>query len=148
MQRIGIFSIEEVLPYIYELTGEERREFLGNLVKMGSQRYRLFHHKGTVCTHCGLEGTYFALEKDFFATKYHFNLYGINKEGKEILFTKDHIVPRSKGGGNHLGNYQVLCAKCNRDKGDRWPTEKEVKKLTRKQRKMVRAKKLKERKEQ
>ena len=31
--------------------------------------------------------------------------------------TVDHIVPRSKGGTDHLGNLQLLCAACNSMKG-------------------------------
>ena len=31
----------------------------------------------------------------------------------------DHIVPKSKGGGDYLENYQLLCANCNRIKGNR-----------------------------
>ncbi len=31
----------------------------------------------------------------------------------------DHIVPRAKGGTDHLGNLQLLCGHCNRVKGDR-----------------------------
>jgi len=29
----------------------------------------------------------------------------------------DHIIPRSLGGGDEQGNLQVLCAKCNGEKG-------------------------------
>ena len=35
------------------------------------------------------------------------------------LFEVDHIVPRSKGGADHLNNLQLLCSSCNRIKGDR-----------------------------
>ena len=35
------------------------------------------------------------------------------------LFEVDHIVPRSKGGADHLDNLQLLCSSCNRIKGDR-----------------------------
>jgi site-specific DNA-methyltransferase (adenine-specific) len=31
----------------------------------------------------------------------------------------DHIVPKSKGGGDCYENYQLLCSSCNRIKGDR-----------------------------
>ena len=31
----------------------------------------------------------------------------------------DHIVPKSKGGGDYYENYQLLCGACNRVKGNR-----------------------------
>ena len=31
----------------------------------------------------------------------------------------DHVVPRSRGGTDHLDNLQLLCSHCNRIKGDR-----------------------------
>ena len=31
----------------------------------------------------------------------------------------DHIIPKAKGGGDYLENFQLLCGKCNRMKGDR-----------------------------
>ena len=54
-------------------------------------------------------------------------LFG-RQEGKcngcRILFpfpnlTIDHVVPRAKGGTDHLENLQLLCAACNSIKGDR-----------------------------
>jgi len=38
------------------------------------------------------------------AGPYHFNLYGYDTEGNEVLLTKDHILPKSKGGTDHLSN--------------------------------------------
>jgi len=34
--------------------------------------------------------------------------------------TMDHIVPRSLGGTNHITNFHLMCAPCNREKGADW----------------------------
>lgn len=105
---------QEVLPYI----GNYKKEYDGDLIKMNSQRYEVFNNSCT-CIECGLEGTYFVKESNCPQEVYHFNLYGVNKEGEEVLMTKDHIIPKSKGGKNTLENYQTMCVKCNRKKGDK-----------------------------
>ena len=35
------------------------------------------------------------------------------------LYEVDHVVPKSKGGTDHLGNLQLLCGHCNKIKGDK-----------------------------
>src|SRR5690606_37392979 len=74
--RKSIHSIEEIFDMIGQgkiITPE------GDAINTDSIRYKLFKEKGIVCIDCGLEGKFFAKEKD---TKekneiYHFNLYGI-----------------------------------------------------------------------
>ena len=135
--RIAEYPLDRVLPYV--VSGEAltqirksgvrkgsgeyikltERSYDGEMVKMTSQRYQLFASKGVECVGCGLAGAYFALERnrheDF--GRFHFNLYGL-RDGAEVLMTKDHIVPKSKGGKNTLDNYQVMCFDCNAFKAD------------------------------
>lgn len=42
---------------------------------------------------------------------------------KDTPIDVDHIIPRTKGGGNDLSNLQALCDRCNRSKGNRDKTD-------------------------
>ena len=110
-----IASIEDVLEH----TGNWNRNYGGHWVKMFSHRYFNFREHGTACVRCGAKGLVFVLEKDrkFPEQKGHFNLYGQRPSGMYVLMTKDHIVPKSKGGPDRLSNYQTMCAICNVKKG-------------------------------
>lgn len=41
--------------------------------------------------------------------------------GDDRQATADHVVPVSRGGLDVPSNWQLACAKCNRDKGDAMP---------------------------
>jgi hypothetical protein len=105
--------------------------FDGDEIKMNSLRYHVFK-RSLCCATCGIIGSFFAKEmvierankkpkdkttgEEF--DRWHFNLYAVDGEGKEILMTKDHIIPLSKGGSSSLNNLQTMCAPCNRKKGN------------------------------
>ncbi len=89
----------------------------GDIIKGNSQRFQTFFTKGLKCSCCGIEGKYFAKEKDPNAARYHLNLYAID-DGEEVLMTKDHIISWSKGGKDDISNYQTMCEKCNKNKGN------------------------------
>ena len=117
--RKDIYSIDAVLSKITR-KGEPRKvDFDGDLINMDSQRYELFEAKGITCASCGIEGKFFAKEKDRASYGYHFNLYAV-KYGEDVLMTKDHIIPKSKGGKNELSNYQTMCTYCNNEKADKY----------------------------
>lgn len=127
-RRFGTFDVQEILDKIpYDENGNkvkdvlEEQDFAGFLVDMTSLRYRTFKKSGTKCVCCGLEGTYFILEQpktQVNKNKAHFNLYGV-KDGREIMLTKDHKHPLSKGGKNRLRNLQTMCSTCNGTKGNK-----------------------------
>lgn len=122
-ERKSIHTIDEIKELTKEVLFEPIKKKAkvvldGDMIKGNSQRYQLFFTKGMKCVCCGIEGKYFAKERNAGSKdSYHLNLYGIDKNGNEMLITKDHIIPASKGGENHLSNYQTMCEKCNTLKG-------------------------------
>ncbi len=127
--RLGSFSLEEVLPHVifdckyHGERGKAQRVPFGEFqVNMASARYQCFVEHGTDCSECGIKGSFFALEVDKShkeGTQPHFNLYAIDSDGNEVLMTKDHVIPLSKGGKNNLSNFKTMCCHCNEKKADK-----------------------------
>jgi len=123
-----IYSPEEVFAFInehYDRSDKNKRaEFDGHMMKPYSIRYNTFMKKGTTCVCCGLKGDRFYKERSQSPKNYnpnesyHFNLYGVNNDGEEILFTRDHILARALGGKDNLDNMQTMCSTCNSIKSD------------------------------
>jgi 5-methylcytosine-specific restriction endonuclease McrA len=92
----------------------------GDLIKLGSDRYKCFKNSGLVCTSCGIVGDRFFKEKHKNEERevYHLNLYATDGLGAEVMMTKDHVIPVSKGGTNHYNNYVTMCIVCNSEKGN------------------------------
>lgn len=110
---IAKFDVQDVLSW----SNGERSLKIKNktyLVNMNSSRYKVFRNNRK-CVACKLEATVVLLEQHCQPTrgkKAHFEFYG-EKDGLYVLMTKDHIIPRSKGGGNNLDNLQTMCMDCN-----------------------------------
>lgn len=122
--RKEIYSIEEVKDKVKNVLFEKDRQlakvdFDGDLIKGNSQRYQTFFTKGCKCVVCEIEGKYFAKERHLQDKTYHLNLYAVDDNGDEILMTKDHIIPHSKGGIDDISNYQTMCKLCNEAKGNK-----------------------------
>lgn len=145
LEKVARLSIEEVeeamrrpvLAFIQKEKDMNKRQQsrarvtlpTGHKVKTKSQRYHLFMTQPNVCAGCGMKATHYLLEISRNArpgASPHLNLYGTSESGKEVLFTKDHIIPRSKGGEDSLENYQIMCTTCNNKKGDKtnWKWER------------------------
>ena len=89
----------------------------GYKVQCKDDRYLNFIKNGFECAKCGIKGEYVNLECNSKLGN-HLNVYGTNKNKEEVLLTKDHIYPKSKGGLDDIKNYQVLCERCNNNKKD------------------------------
>jgi len=98
---------------------EDEMIIMEHKVSKQDDRYLNFMTNGCKCKRYGIKGEYTKLEFNI-KQKWHLNVYAI-KNGKEIMLTKDHIYPKSKGGLDNINNYQVLCERCNSNKNDKAP---------------------------
>lgn len=117
--RVQEYSISEIFTAMDSIPPETNRRVNfdnGLTIKPQSHRLVLFRTKGTVCVACDLQATHFVLESAEADVTPHLNLYA-RLDGKEVMFTKDHIFPKSKGGPDKLENYQTMCKPCNSAKG-------------------------------
>jgi len=114
---LGEFELDEVLPYITH--EDEKRVYVVEgveyQVRMNSDRYFVFQDNNR-CVSCNLEGRKMVLDINPGDQSPHFNLYA-EENGRLVLMTKDHILAKSQGGNDELGNYQTMCATCNNLKG-------------------------------
>lgn len=130
LERIKIFSIKEVEDLVGAdvsscsckkdcKDSEHSIKVEGHDVYTTSLRYKTFIEKGYKCVCCGRTGAYYALEKSKGnnQNRAHFNLYSSDN----VLMTKDHILPKSRGGADCIENMQTMCAICNREKGSSVP---------------------------
>lgn len=99
---------------------EERKDFFVDekcySVRMNSERYHVFK-KNRYCAACGVEGIIMNLDLNPGDSSPHFNLYA-EENGKLILMTKDHKIPKSRGGSEDRCNMVTCCALCNNLKGN------------------------------
>ena len=126
-ERKTIVKLNEVLPYVIFTERKKKsncyKTIDGVRINMSSLRYQLFAKKGINCVCCGIEGKFFAIERSYAEGQdnrggWHLNLYAINENKEEVLMTKDHIQPKSKGGKDTLDNFQTMCRICNATKGN------------------------------
>jgi len=121
-KRLAAVPVWEVFNAIEDIDPDERfkkrtLQIPGTKYSYKLYRPTIFLAIGTTCVDCGVEGTYFALEK-WGDNSLHFDLYGRDAEGSPVMITIDHILPRSKGGPNQVSNYQPMCQPCNEEKAD------------------------------
>jgi hypothetical protein len=106
-----------ILPCVMPSSKNKHRMVIdGDLIKVSSDRLYTFK-KSLTCAKCGIIGRFLVKEKTPKDRSYHLNLYA-EKDGREVLMTKDHIVPKSLGGKDSLDNYQTMCVECNLMKGN------------------------------
>ena len=100
-----VFEVPSVLRLRYYVNVPQRGAVWSRRSVMARDRY--------TCVYCGI-------------------VPGDERKGhtvKRVDFTVDHLIPRSKGGGNTWGNTACACKWCNHRKADRTPHEAGMKLL-------------------
>lgn len=79
-------------------------------------RMKVFAQKGLKCVNpaCSRVGARLILTQQKGGSM-HIDIYTADLH----LMTVDHIIPKSKGGGEEMENKQPMCAKCNSSKSDK-----------------------------
>ena len=88
---------------------------------VNSERYLIFQARGLSCVSCGRKANVclFSLPgKDQKDNRGHFNFF-IKEGDNYTLMTKDHIIPKAKGGKDVLANYVPMCQECNTQKSSK-----------------------------
>lgn len=88
-------------PLLYDLTHRTdipRRTDVGDIPPYRTHKHTLFGLQEGVCNGCRIAFPF-------------------------RNFTVDHVIPRSRGGTDHIDNLQLLCAACNSQKGNRTQAE-------------------------
>ena len=114
------YEINTILPFIkqsFHSNSVNKIVLDKDNIKINSIRLKTFY-KNQKCVQCGIESKFFRKEKGLCDKSYHLNLYAIDEKGNEVLMTKDHIIPKSKGGSDKLKNLQTMCYNCNQQKSN------------------------------
>lgn len=120
MVALAEYLPEEVLPFVAPEMGRMGFNVGGHVYRPRIESLRLqTFQKSAICVGCGVQGTIMRLEYSANCTIVapHFNLYHVRADGIAVLMTQDHIIPRSNGGKDWIGNLQTMCCICNVKKG-------------------------------
>ena len=108
--RIGIKSVtKEGKERLSKLrTGERNPNWKGGITPFYQQlRKQKLKENG---------GSHTLGEWETLKAQYNWTCFHCNKVEPDIILTKDHIIPVSKGGSDNIENIQPLCRKCNSKK--------------------------------
>jgi hypothetical protein len=104
--------------WLHEPGGQE-------LIGQGQGANRMINNTGLArCCRCGCFGDVVVdyRHKNERAGARHVDVFAVMNSNIR-LFTKDHILPRSVGGTDHITNMRLMCHTCNNSRGNHVTTE-------------------------
>lgn len=109
MECIAVYEIRGIVGSLPTKLSNNKiiKEFRGIKVNLNKQRYVTFANKGMTCECCGLQGDFFALERQDGEENGVLNLYGVNNLDEEIVIS---VTTNKRMGKIAVGT--VLCSEC------------------------------------
>lgn len=86
-------------------------------IDLGRKHYHVFHDDDYACIDCGRR----AIAAEVWEDTVNGTPFIMFRTIQNRFLTKDHIVPKSKGGSNHKSNLQTMCNYCNSHKSNLKP---------------------------
>lgn len=111
---LGEYPLDKVLAQA--MSRDDNRTMVIKKRKYSINRMKVFGIHGCKCAFCGLEGTKVILTQDA-GGGLHLDLYAVTGAGFTLM-NRDHILPDSLGGKNHVWNMRPLCQPCNTARGN------------------------------
>lgn len=119
-QERGRYVAEDIIAYIRQHP-RGVLEFEGDFgkIRIGIRPRHLIFANDPRCCFCTMRIELVIVERNPNnpQEKWGIHFYGV-KNNELVLFTVDHVVPRSVGGEDHAKNYQSACEECNTKKGN------------------------------
>lgn len=85
------------------------------------ERWLIFAEHNFQCVYCKMVGQFVVFWKDDNQIRWdsHVDLAAIYSDGRRVMMTIDHVIPKSKGGSNQRDNKVCACSPCNHKKEDK-----------------------------
>lgn len=120
MINLARFHYDYLLPHIG--LNYPRFKIYGYSIKVSGTRLECLK-RSPVCVGCERVGAVWILQTqgNMSFDKPHFNLFTLENGKPARMMTRDHIIPKSKGGRGDMNNLQTMCERCNNAKADAMP---------------------------
>ncbi len=116
MRVIAFLPVKEILRNT--LLSRKRHGLSIAGLHFNTMNLKTFAIHGCSCVRCGRTGNQLMAWTDKGGGTHVDLVYYDNKTGHSTMFNRDHIIPKSKKGGNTNWNYQPMCISCNSKKGN------------------------------
>lgn len=93
--------------------GKKRPRGKDNPKWMGGYERKLWHNNQRRIKKMGNGGFHTVEEWTILKAQYNWTCPRCHKKEPEIVLSRDHIIPLSKGGSDNIENIQPLCRRCN-----------------------------------